>query len=108
MHKSSIYVNMSILVVQHFLLVFSSLVVMGVQCIQLPQVWVWTLQLVCTEIDSNAEVLGPPIARDIRTFPSVARFPDVENEQVNCCTQVIGKKLGKINSNDTPQSHLCA
>ena len=48
----------------------------------LPQVWVRTLQLVCTAVDSNADLLGPPIPRDIRTFPSLAGLQDVENEQV--------------------------
>lgn len=59
-------------ILQQRLLVVFALAVVGVQCISLPQVWVQTLQLVCTEVDSNPDVLGPPIARDIRTFPSVA------------------------------------
>ena len=52
------------------------------KCISIPQVWVQTLQLVCTLVDSNGDILGPPIVRDVRTFTSLARFQGVENEQV--------------------------
>ena len=81
MRKSSVRGNCD-MAIRFLLMVLFALVVVEVQCILLPQVWVRTLQLVCTAVDSNADLLGTPIPRDIRTFPSLAGLQEVENEQV--------------------------
>jgi len=55
-----------------------------VSCITIPQGWVQILEVTCHSVESDSDVLGPPLVRDVCTFTSLTKFLQVNKGQV-CC-----------------------